>query len=615
MSHFKSRVNMKATAQKFDLHNNERGFTLIELLVASVLSVLMLALIAGVFQSQNNTFVLENQLSKMQVNGRAATEFFSRAVQNAGYNVFRGTRFLAASDHYLTAVYDQDNDGVIQNNEVMTFAMGNAYSSADETFNIDPYFDMDQDGTVDGSETATYPIAMTLTSPPYNLYKVIPDNSGTGITRHTVARNLDNLTVRYYDKNGSLLPAGIDADNDGVPDTGAYVVPLAELNDIRKVDIQTIARTRDEDPREGFNNTGTYFAGSVATQGGSTYSDGFHRQTFTANTSPRNLVMAPWGKMDIVASPKTVDCPTASTSITATLADANGIPVTAGTTISFAASGDTTTTLSSVSDTTNAFGEATTSLSYDWSSPNSTITLSASALITVGTEQNPVFNAIPVEFQSGTGTFTDTFNSGLDPDWVEVNDPTMEPFDSDGDLVDDSYRMQSFNFNRAVNGCDWQDYQVEFELTPDGVLNDDRFVGGYIRYEDANNNYSALLYKQATGNCVATDGKNYCLTLIKWNGVVNELARIGVDFVPGTKYKILAQAQGTDLRAKIWDADALGTADPNPNVWAYDGVGFPTVYPITAVDADYASGQIGLLGDFNNGTNVVFDNFQVSPIP
>jgi type II secretory pathway pseudopilin PulG len=605
---------MDCIQKNFKILKNEEGFTLVELLVASVLSVLMLALIAGIFQLQNNTFVLQNQLNKMQVNGRAATEFLSRAVQNAGYNVFRGTRFLAASDHYLTAVYDQDNDGVIQNDEVMTFGVGNTFGSADETFNIDPFFDMDQDGTVEGTETATFPVAMTLTSPPYNLYKVIPDNAGTGITRHTVARGLDNLTIRFYDKNGSLLPAGIDADNDGVPDTGSYVVPLAELNDIRKVDIQVLARTRDEDPREAYSSTGTYVTGSVATQGGSTYSDGFHRQTFASNMAPRNLVMAPWGKIDILANPVTVECPSESSSVTATLVDSNGVPVSAGVNINFAVDGGGNATVSPTTVATNSLGEATATVSYNWASPTASITVSASSLITVGGNQNPVFNASSVNFQSGSGTFTDTFNGGLDPDWEEANGPTMYPFDADGDTVDDSYRMDSFNFNRAVNGCAWQDYQVEFELTPSADLDDGRYVGGYIRYEDANSNYSALLYKQASGNCVSTDGHSYCLTLIKWNGAVNELARIGVHFDPGVKYKIRVQAEGSNLRAKIWDADALGTADPNPGVWVYDSGFFPSVYPITAVDADIGSGKVGFLGDFNNGTNVVFDNIVASPI-
>ncbi len=593
---------------------NERGFTLIELLVASAISIMLLALIAGIFSSQSRTFVLQDQLNKMQTNGRSATEFFSRAVQNAGYNVFRGTRFLAASDHYLTAVYDEDNDGVIQNNEVMTFAVGNNFSTATETFNINPFFDMDGDGDVTGAETATYPVGMTVTAPPFNMYKVFPDNSGTGVTRHVVARNLDNVLIRYFDKDNNLLPAGIDVDDDKNPDTGTYVLALADLNQIRKVDVQILARTKDEDPRTAFQSTGSYVTGSVGAVAGVNYNDGHHRETFTANMAPRNLVMAPWGKMDVASNPETVNCPTNTTAVTATLVDSNGTPVAAGLNINFAVDGGGSAIVSPTAVATNAFGQASTTVTYDWSSPNSSITVSASSLITVAGKQNPVFNAGTISFQSGTGTFTDTFDGGLNPDWVEVNDPTMGPNDSDLDTVDDSYIMEAFNFNRAVNGCSWQDYQVEFEFTANGDLNPDRFVGGYIRYEDANNNYSALLYRKGGLACVGL-AQEYCLRLIKWNGAITEIARIGLDFTPGTTYKILAQAEGTDLRAKIWPL-ALGTADPNPGVWVYDGAGFPTVYPIAGVDGDYAAGQVGFLGDFNSaGREVVFDNFAVNPVP
>ena len=77
-----------------------------------------------------------------------------------------------------------------------------------------------------------------------------------------------------------------------------------------------------------------------------------------------------------------------------------------------------------------------------------------------------------------------------------------------------------------------------------------------------------------------------------------------------------------DLRAKIWNANpptdpinpGLGPIDPNPNDWAYDGIIFPAVYRMEIQDTTIASGQIGLLGDWTNGVNVVFDNFAVSPI-
>ena len=597
---------------------NERGFTLVELLVASAISVLLIALIAGVVKSQGDTFVLQNQLNQMQTNGRAATEFLSRAVQNAGYNVFRGTRFLAASDHYVSAVYDEDNDGIIQNNEVMTFAPGNNFSSTSETININPYFDRDGDGEVDGSETATFPIAMTLTAPPYNIYKVIPANSGTGVTRHLMARDIDNLVIRYYDKNDNPLPTGVTVDANGLPvPPYNFSTNPSELNDVRRVDIEVVARTRKENPRDYALKSGTYVAGSVATLGGSSgYSDAFYRETFTAYQAPRNLVMAPWGKMDVVANPLTVNCPVASTTVTATLVDTVGDPVSSGISINFAASGGAT--MSPTIGTTNSFGEATAVVSYNWSAPNASITVSANSLITANGKQYPVFSASTANFQSGTGTFADTFSGGLDPNWVELDNPgDIVEFDSDADTVDDSLRMLPTGFiTRTVNGCNWQQYQVEFELTASGDLNNDRFVGGYLRYDNANNNYSFQVYRQSTGNCLAADGKDYCLKIVHWNGffATDIELPIGIDFVPGVKYKMLAQVEDDDLRAKIWDADALGTGDPNPGIWVYDLANFPTVYPIEVQDTTIASGQIGLLGDWNNGVNVVFDNFSVTPI-
>jgi len=610
------------------MYNNEKGFTLVELLVASAVSVLLLAAIAGVVKSQGDTFVLQNQVNEMQTNGRAATEFLSRAVQNAGYNVLRGTRFLAASDHYISTAFDEDNDGVIQNNEVMTFATGNNYSSASQTFNIKPFFDRDGDGEVTSGETATFPVAMTLTAPPYNIYKVIPDNTGTGITRHLMARNIDNMVIRYYDKNDTPLPSGVAVDGNGLP-----IPPFnfssnpSELNDVRRVDIEVLARTRDANPRNGVSYNGNYVAGSVATLGGSsTYSDAYVRETFTANQAPRNLVLAPWGKMDVVANPLSVNCPVGSTTITATLVDGGGDPLDAAS-INFVASDGAT--VSPSTGTTNSSGQASTSVLYDWTAPNASITVSASSLITVNGKDYPVFNASTANFQSGTGTFSDLFNGGLDPNWVELDTAAdMNAVDTDADLVDDAFQMSATGLTRAVNGCNWQKYQVEFELTPNGDIDFGSFgapakVGGFLRYQDQNNNYSALVEK-TTGNCLPGDGLPYCLKIVKWDG--NNATALGtlganLDFTNGIKYKMLAQVENDKLRAKIWNANlpgdpipGFGPVDPNPANWDYTDGTFPTVYRMQVEDGTYSNGQIGLIGDWTNGANVNFDNFVVTPI-
>ncbi len=626
-----------------NIYKNEKGFTLVELLVAGAVSIVLLGVLANVMTHQGNSFSVQNQVNQMQTNGRAATEFLTRAVQNAGYNVFRGTRFLAASDHYISAVYDEDNDGIIQNDEVMTFAPGNSDSGGGETFNIKPFFDRDEDGEVDGTETATFPIAMTLTSLPYNIYKILPQKTGTGVTRHLMAKNIDNLVIRYYDKNNNPLPSGVATDLvNGVPVPRPpfnFIGKEAELNDIRRVDIQVLARSQKPNPKNIDFPQGNYVAGSVATVvGGSTYTDAFYRETFTGNQAPRNLVMAPWGKMDVVASPVTVNCPDNTSTVTATLVDEAGEPASSGVSINFAASNGAT--MTPTVSFTNSFGQAISTVSYPWSKPNESVTVSANSLVVSNGKQYPVFSAGTTNFQSGTGTFTDLFNGGLDPNWVELDDPNdIDAVDTDAPLdgVDDALIMTSPGFlTRAVNGCSWQKYQVEFELTPsaapdpnpfNATATPNTFVGGYLRYVSANENYSFLIYKQPGGNCLPGDGRNYCLKIIHWDGVnENNIvgpgagAEIGIDFDDGVRYKMLAQVEDDFLRVKFWDplaleaGNPLGLADPNPGNWDYTDGTFVNVFRREVQDATIASGQIGLIGSGFNAANVIFDNFSVTPI-
>ncbi len=568
---------------------NEKGFTLTELMVASSVSVLLLAVLAGVVEKQGDSFVLQNQLNQMQTNGRAATEFLSRAVQNAGYNVFRGTRFLAASDHYISAVYDEDNDGIIQNNEVMTFAPGNNFSSADESFNIKPFFDRDGDGEVDSTETATFPITMTLTAPPYTIYKVIPANSGTGFTRHVMARNIDNLVIRYYDKNDNPLPSGVAVDGNGVPiPPFDFSADPSELNDIRKVDIDVVARTKDEDPRSNISNSGNYVTGSVATLGGSaSYSDGFNRETFIANQAPRNLVMAPWGKMDIDASPFTINCPDSTTSITATLLDSVGDPVGAGASINFVASG--VATVSPATGTTNSSGEATATVSYDWSAPNASITISANSLVTINGKQFPVFSASTANFQSGTGIFTDNFNDGDSDGWTEVGVTNWN-------VAAGQYKTASNGNGISINGCDpWQNYELQLDTQRNGSLGTGEYTGMILRYQNANQYYMARVFCELCTGPPA--GHIYKLQLVKFDSGETLLVESGapITFDNNTLYTLKASVDADNLNMKIWQS---GTAEPG-------------TWDITTTDTAYTQGQVGLATTKNVST---FDDVEVNPL-
>ena len=565
---------------------DERGFTLTELLIGTAISLALLALIAGIIQSQGDTFSRQSQLGQMQANGRAAVDFITRSVQNAGFNVSRGKRFLAASDHYITMVFDDDNDGAIQNDEVFTYAVSNPSGPNNETFTISPFFDQDGDGTVSSSETRDYDISLALTGPPFNFYLITPDNAGPGVQRNTVARNIDNLIIRYFDKNGDPLPAGVLEDRDGnaVP---PYVLPANELNDIRRIEMAITAQSRDPDPNDNYLNNGTYLAGSVAaTSSHSTsFSDSFHRETFEAVSSPRNLVTAPWGKISLVASPSPISCPDDSTEITASVVDSEGEGVSAGISVIFNASDGE---LDPPTNSTLSSGDTTTILTYDWSSPSVTVTVSASALFDVDGEDYPVFNAIPVSFESGTGIFTDNFDDGDSDGWTEEGATNWS-------AASGEYKTTSNEGGVSSNGCAaWQDYEAQVEIKRNSSLGSTEHVGLVFRFQNSSQYYLAKLY--CSSNCEGSPNDYvYSVELETFDrGATSTLASSTFTFDNNEYYSLKVSAVGDELNAKIWQTSTAEPAD----------------WDITATDASYTQGEIGLTTTTNTTS---FDNVAVNP--
>jgi hypothetical protein len=572
---------MNLSFKKLEWGINEKGFTLAELLVGTAISLGLLALVAGIINSQGDTFSRQSQLSQMQANGRAAVDFISRSVQNAGYNVTRGKRFLAASDHYITMVYDEDNDDVIQNDEVFTYAVSDPDGGTNETFSISPFFDEDGDGTVSSTETRDYSIPLALTGPPFNFYLITPNNSDSGVVKNTVARNMNNIIIRYFDKDGEALPEGIatDADGNAVP---PYTIPDDELNDIRKVEMEIIAQSKDEDPNADYQNIGTYLAGSVAAVGsGSTsFNDSFRRESFKTVTSPRNLVTAPWGKISLVADPTPISCPDDSTSITASVVDSEGEGVSSGISVTFNSSAGT---LDPPTTSTIGSGSAFSTLTYDWSSPSVTVTVSASALIDVDGEDYPVFNAIPVSFESGTGIFTEDFADGNSDGWTEEGAANWN-------VASQQYKTASNGDGISTNGCAaWQDYEAEVDIKRNGSLSSTEYAGLILRYQNSNQYYRAALY------CDSCTGSNnsFFLVLEKIDSGTTTLGFSVLSFDKNKFYTLKASTVGDEFKAKFWET---GTAEPD---WI-----------TTRVDTSFTKGVIGLTTTTNTTT---FDNVKVTP--
>jgi hypothetical protein len=575
---------MNQSSKKSRWRMNESGFTMAELLIGSAVSLIMLALVAGIISSQKSTFSRQNQLGQMQANGRASVDFVTRSVQNAGYNVTRGQRFLAASDHYITMVFDDDNDGTIQNDEVMTYAVSNPDNSTLTSFSINPFFDDDGDGEVDSSETRTYSISLGLENPPFHFYRITPDQGTSDVTQSKVARNIDNLIIRYWDKDGSPLPDGVTTDTDGDP-VPPYTLAASELNEIRKVTIEVVTRSKDEDPNENYVNSGTYFTGSVATAGGTnSYSDRYQRETYTAVTSPRNLVTAPWGKITLVASPTPISCPDDSTTITASVVDSDGDSIGSGTSVNFTTSDGT---LSPATNST-AGGDAISTLTYDWSSPSITATVSANALIDVDGEEYPVFNAIPVSFESGTGIFTDDFDDGDSTGWTEEGTANWN-------VASGQYKTASNGFALSRNGCAaWQDYEAQMEIKRNGSLAADESISLVLRYQDSNQYYLAKV--SCSSSCGGSPNDDvYVLELVSYDSVETTLVSSATfDFDNNEYYTLKAEANGDELNAKFWQTSTAEPAD----------------WDITVTDTAYSQGEIALTTDTSTTT---FDNVVVTP--
>ena len=65
--------------------NREQGFTLIELLIAMALALVVIASLSSVFILQRKTYDVQEQISEMTQNGRAAMEMLTREIRMTGY--------------------------------------------------------------------------------------------------------------------------------------------------------------------------------------------------------------------------------------------------------------------------------------------------------------------------------------------------------------------------------------------------------------------------------------------------------------------------------------------------------------------------------------------------
>jgi type IV pilus assembly protein PilW len=266
---------MNQMKQESKLMNNE-GFTLVELMISVAISLTVIGGIYMTYQSQQKSYVIQEQAAAIQQNLRAGMYIMQDELRMAGYDpdsIPATPTVTAASNNTVT--FERDNGTSTLTKDTCTYS----YNGANRT--------LDRDLNGSGAQ----PIAEDIQALGF-AYAF--DRTGDGDNQLDTSPNGHLIWAIDSDGDG-LLDAAIDTDDDGdidvndnaagVPVTGAYYGFGANvlLSDIRAVKIWVLARGNRED--QEFFDRMTYVVGNQRI----TPNNSFRHQMLTTTVRCRNM--------------------------------------------------------------------------------------------------------------------------------------------------------------------------------------------------------------------------------------------------------------------------------------------------------------------------------------
>jgi type IV pilus assembly protein PilW len=235
-----------------DRRQKQQGFTLTELLVVMAMVGIVMAAVYSTYKSQQDSYVVQEQVVEMQQNLRAALFLLAKDLRAAGFNPTKNPNI----EGFLTEIPD-DNPTP----ETSTSATSLAITA-----------DLDMDGYID-TDDHTEQLAYRFNSASLTLEKFMYA-SGTW-NWQTVADNIEGVNFVYLDGDGNPIDPATDTN-----------LPL-----IRSVQLTILARTGRA--TQDFTNTMTYT--NQWTEGDPYYwsfvapGDNYRRRLMTTTILCRNM--------------------------------------------------------------------------------------------------------------------------------------------------------------------------------------------------------------------------------------------------------------------------------------------------------------------------------------
>lgn len=248
------------------------GFSLVELLVAMAITGVVMVVVFKVYTTQQDSYVLQEQVAEMQQNGRTAKYVMTREIRMAGYDPtgLAGAGFISAGGNIIHFTMDITNeDGSIDPGDDITYSL-----SADKEL-------MRNDGTnnqavVENVEAVGFAYAF--------------DADDNGSIDTSAGGNIIWAIDSDVTDADSQLDTYLDTNDDGIISlddnaTGAALASPVPLDKVRAVRMWILARTGRED--KAFADTTTYVVADQRV----TASDGSRHHLLTTTVKCRNMAL------------------------------------------------------------------------------------------------------------------------------------------------------------------------------------------------------------------------------------------------------------------------------------------------------------------------------------